>query len=1036
MHKSAHIQRIDYVRQQLESLKKLISKSLTNRTRTLPNREFLDHISTVLGELHTVLDEADQQDGEMIRTQSQRALANERTPYQAFFEFNSHGCLITDLAGVILEVNRPAASLLNLSQESIIGKPLLPFIGKEDRQDFHRRLNRLSRNGLQRPKVWKCQMQPHAAEVLPVAMTLAPLHDSNNRLTGLCWLIRDRKDSGSIEEQLGASLRKSTELFEKIFGSGHILIALMDKDFNFIRVNRTYAEADERDVSFYVGKNHFTLFPNDQNEAIFRKVVATGEPYFAFDRAFEYAEHPERGVSHWNWSLQPLKEADGKVSELLLVLINRTESKIARETAQSEHAFRKAIEDSLVAGITAVDLDGRQSYVNAAFCKMVGWSQEELLGALPPFVYWPPEDREDLTRVLQEVLNGQVSAKGREVRFHRRNEERFDALILPSPLEDSQGRVIGWIESITDITELKETERRVGHSNNLLELFAKTSSRKEYLDAATNLIQSWSGCRCVGVRILSDDGYIPYESYLGFSQEFWQSESWLSINHDQCACIRIINRSPEPQDIPAMTEAGSFYCNDTLQFLNELSENERKRFRGVCIQTGFASVAIIPVYYREKVLGAIHLTDERRGKVPLKMVEFLESMAPLMGEALYRFTLEEELRENFDKQNFVNSLLSLALENTTLEELFNLAFSLLVLVPSLGFEPKGAIFLVEETPEALILKAHKGLPESVKTACGRVSFGECLCGQAAVTGKLQFAKELDNYSGICCKDTDLPGHYCVPLMSSDKILGVIKLFLKKGARRDTRREGFLLTIADVLVGIIKRKKAEEALQESEKQLRILSSQLISAQENERKRVAQELHDGIGQRLAAIKFKIESTQFRKRKSVSPAKDNPMNDIIPMIQTAVEEVRRIQMDLRPAILDDLGLLATIGWLTREFHAIYSAIQVVNQIDITESDVPNPLKIVIYRVLQEALNNIAKHSQADLVRLSLRKTDAGIELTIEDNGQGFNLEEVRLVDPAHGKGFGLASMRERTELSEGTFSVKSTKGIGTTLRASWPY
>ena len=77
---------------------------------------------------------------------------------------------------------------------------------------------------------------------------------------------------------------------------------------------------------------------------------------------------------------------------------------------------------------------------------------------------------------------------------------------------------------------------------------------------------------------------------------------------------------------------------------------------------------------------------------------------------------------------------------------------------------------------------------------------------------------------------------------------------------------------------------------------------------------------------------------------------MNDIIPMIQTAVEEVRRIQMDLRPAILDDLGLLATIGWLTREFQTIYSKIHFVNQIDITESDVPNPLKIVIYRVLQE--------------------------------------------------------------------------------------
>ena len=111
-----------------------------------------------------------------------------------------------------------------------------------------------------------------------------------------------------------AELTKANELLERIFSSIHVMIAYMDKDFDFIQVNRAYAEADERDPVFFVGKNHFALYPNEENEAIFRQVVETGQPYYTFDKPFEYPEHPERGVTYWDWSLQAVKEADGKVS--------------------------------------------------------------------------------------------------------------------------------------------------------------------------------------------------------------------------------------------------------------------------------------------------------------------------------------------------------------------------------------------------------------------------------------------------------------------------------------------------------------------------------------------------------------------------------------------------------------------------------------------------------------------------------------------------------------------------------------------------
>jgi PAS domain S-box-containing protein len=227
--------------------------------------------------------------------------------------------------------------------------------------------------------------------------------------------------------------------------------------------------------------------------------------------------------------------------------------------------------------------------------------------------------------------------------------------------------------------------------------------------------------------------------------------------------------------------------------------------------------------------------------------------------------------------------------------------------------------------------------------------------------------------------------------------------------------------------IFERERAEASLRESENRLRLLSSELLTVQENERKRVARELHDGIGQTLAAIKFGLESklSQMGKKK---PPLGISLESIISLAQNGIEESRRIQMDLRPSILDDLGILATIGWFIREFRRVYAHIQIERQTEIKEEEVPEFLKIAFFRVMQEALNNIAKHSEADSVRLLLRKVEDTIELTVEDNGIGFDLETA-------GKGMGLTSMRERTELSGGTFRVESAPGRGTTVRASWP-
>jgi signal transduction histidine kinase len=242
-------------------------------------------------------------------------------------------------------------------------------------------------------------------------------------------------------------------------------------------------------------------------------------------------------------------------------------------------------------------------------------------------------------------------------------------------------------------------------------------------------------------------------------------------------------------------------------------------------------------------------------------------------------------------------------------------------------------------------------------------------------------------------------------------------------------------ISGIVADISKRRRAEEALLKSDKELRVLSNQLLSAEEKERKRIARELHDGIGQALSAIKFSVENALLEQHAADNPIDLGSLEAVIPLTQKTIEEVRRIVKDLRPSILDDLGILATIRWFCREFQNVYAGIRIETTIGVEENDVSPYLKTTIYRIMQEALNNVAKHSQASFVHLQLKKNESHLNLSIQDNGRGFNLDKAMALKTSR-RGFGLASMRERAELSGATFKIDAAPGEGTKIRIVWSH
>ncbi len=363
-------------------------------------------------------------------------------------------------------------------------------------------------------------------------------------------------------------------------------------------------------------------------------------------------------------------------------------------------------------------------------------------------------------------------------------------------------------------------------------------------------------------------------------------------------------------------------------------------------------------------------------------------------------------------------------------------------------------FLVDEKGGRLRLNAYAGIPEEEARKIEWLNYGVAVCGCVAQEGHAIIAEDIFHVPDPrteLVKSYGVQAYACNPLMAQGQLIGTLSFGTKTRAHFSLEDLALMKTVANQVAIAMEKMRITEELRRSRDELemrvedrtaelekvnetlRHLSSTLLSVQEEERKRIAGEIHDILGSSLSAIKFKVDGA-LKQIEENPPLAIQSLQSTTSLIQESIEECRRMQMDLRPSVLDDLGLLATFSWFCRRFQTIYAGIQVEQEIDIQEKDVAPPLKIVAFRVTQEAMNNIAKHSEADLVRLSLRERDDRMELVIQDNGRGFDLRKALSQDSMQ-RGLGLSSMRERTELSGGKLVIESAEGKGTIVRASWP-
>jgi len=245
-------------------------------------------------------------------------------------------------------------------------------------------------------------------------------------------------------------------------------------------------------------------------------------------------------------------------------------------------------------------------------------------------------------------------------------------------------------------------------------------------------------------------------------------------------------------------------------------------------------------------------------------------------------------------------------------------------------------------------------------------------------------------------------------------------------------QGNITDVVETTLEITERKRAEEALQESGKRLRFLSSQLITAQEKERRRISIELHDELGQALMVLKLQLRSMEEQLNENQTALREE-CEQILHYIDDITENVRRLSRDLSPSILEDLGLLPALRWLINEFtkhHPVESKLDIEDTPDLFSKEE----EIIIFRIFQEALTNIGKHAQATHVSVIIKLQDGEISFVVEDNGKGFNVEQV-FSREATERGMGLATMEERARMVGGSLDIWSQEGTGTRITFSIP-
>lgn len=282
-------------------------------------------------------------------------------------------------------------------------------------------------------------------------------------------------------------------------------------------------------------------------------------------------------------------------------------------------------------------------------------SWQEFTGQTPQEYYgsgWiaavHPDDRERTAAVWRQAVLTSSLYKT-EYRLQRHDGLYRLVAVRGVPVVENDGSIREWVGACTDITDRTAEERRRELTHALLGLFAQKVTLKEYLDSVLEALRQWSDCQALGIRLLNEQRRLPYAASTGFDASFVELEHSQDLDPANCCCARMLAQAYTEQERALLTRGGSFLLDDVTAYVQRLPAEKQAKFDRSCSRFGFKSLAMVPMRYHGESIGLIQLADHRLHQLPLSTVEFIESMAPLIAEAIHRFQAETELAKYRDR---------------------------------------------------------------------------------------------------------------------------------------------------------------------------------------------------------------------------------------------------------------------------------------------------------------------------------------------------------------------------------------------------
>ncbi len=899
---------------------------------------------------------------------------------RAFLDALGQPALLISAEGTVIMANNRGAAMIGRRTDEVIGMRVHDLMPADIAAQWQETIKKVT--SFRQPS-----QLDYVRKAREISAHFRPIAAKSGEVAFVAVFETDVTEQKRTERELF----ESKQMLQMVLDNIPQRVFWKDRNCRYLGCNRSFlADAGLGDVCDIVGRNDLDLAWRElagRYQADDRQVMEVDEARINYEEPLENAD----GSLSWvRTSKVPLHDREGNVIGVLGTYEDITERKNADEALQrSEEEFRAMFELSRVGLAQADPSTGRFIRVNRKFCEITGYPEDELLGLT--FVdITHPEDRTRDMAGFNRVLSGERDTWEIEKRYVRKDGKVVFVNVNGILLRD-HGKPYRSVTLIQDMTKRKEDEEILRRGREQLQAI---------IDAVPSLIS-----------------YVDRNLHYRWHNRAYYE--WFQLSADAIADRHmrdVLGEDAFQRILPRVLKGLS---GETVQFDDCLPfrAGGERWVHGVYVPHRDRSGDVDGI-----VIFVSDITARKRNEDELR-------------KAVERFDLlsrtARRLLESESPQDAIHGLCTEVLSYLDCDVFFN--------------------FLVDKNKGRLRLNACAGVPDETSRKVGWLDYGEAVCGCVARDGKgivCENVHSSSDHRNDFVKSLRIKAYACFPLFAHGTVAGTISFGNRS---RDAFREDeqtLMKSFADLVsiamermrtretlealvhertaaleTEFVDRMHAQVALRQSEERYRNLAAHLQSLREDERARIAREVHDELGQVLAGMNFDVSTlaAKYHDHKPVIERTESISRQIVAALQT----VKRICTELRPSILDHFGISEAIKWQAEEFQkrsGIACTVSVKPDVIVLDGD----LSTVVFRIFQEALTNIARHAEASEIVVVFKQESGTVVLNVTDNGRGIEEEHISGSSPT----FGLMGIRERAEHAGGQVVIKRNRGGGTTV------